>query len=144
MALVVLFGCISFSGQARASGGDLIWPDEMTYMLIGVPVATNTAFTAIDVVLLAKGKHAPRAYAGVELCISSAQLLILSAILIEAHEPSPYLMAYAAWPAGLAAHGVVSLSIAPDPTRPKRLARTWDVVAAPTAQGGSVSVTGVW
>jgi hypothetical protein len=146
VVVAALLGCLSFSARARASGGDLIWPKELTYFVVGVPVATNVAFTSIDVVLVARGKHAPRAYAGVELGLSAAQLLILSALMIEMDEQNPYLMGYAAWTSGLAVHGLVSLVTAPDPTRPKELARTWDVVAAPAArgEGGQVSLTGVW
>jgi hypothetical protein len=144
--VVALLGCLSFSGRARASGGDLIWPDEATYILIGVPVLTNLAFTGADIALAAQGKHAPRGYAGVELGISTAQLMILTVYFAEADELNPYVVAYAGWTAGLAAHGIVSLVTAPDPTRPKKLARNWDVTAAPMprGRGGSVSLTGVW
>ena len=146
MLVAALLGCLSFSGRARASGGDLIWPDEATYILIGVPVATNVVFTSADIALAVEGKHASRAYAGIELGISGAQLLLLSAIMVELDEPNPYLLGYAGWTAGLAAHGLVSLVTAPDPSRPKKLARTWDLLAAPMARGpgGSLSLTGVW
>jgi hypothetical protein len=154
VGVAVLAGMGSFSGQARASGGDLIWPDEASYILIGVPVASNVTFTAIDLAYAAQSKRTPRGAAIAETACSGAQLVLLTlfgAWLAEYpehvdDETKGYVIGYYAWTAALTAHGIVTL--ATDPSRKPRRAAAhgWDVALAPSpqARGGAVTLRGVW
>lgn len=150
----VLTGVLSFSGHARASGGDLIWPDAASYVLIGVPVASNLTFTTIDLAYAAQAERTPRGAAIAETACSAAQLVLLTMIGASVAEhpelvdgkTKGYFVGYYAWTAALTAHGIVTLATTPARRAERTSARKWDVAVAPSprARGGSVTLLGVW
>lgn len=154
VVLAVLAGVCSSSGAAQASGGDMIFPDEAAYVLIGVPMASNVTFTAIDLAYLAQSKRTPRGAAIAETACSGAQLLLLTLIgaALAEHperfsgETKGYFTAYYAWTAALTTHGIVTLATQPRRQQQRAMARKWDVALAPgpQARGGSVTLSGVW
>ena len=138
----------SLGGSARASGGDVIFPKEAAYVVVGigaVAVGSSVAFTAVDVGYGVQLKPLPKGVAIAETACSGLQLALLVGTKLGrgAMSKNNYVLAYGLWTAALTTHGVVSIVTAP---AKRQSARRWDVGAAPSelGQGAQVTLAGVW
>lgn len=144
--------CFSFEGTARASGGDVIFPDEGAYVLVGIgvlAVGSNVAFTAIDVVYGVQLELPPKRVAIAQTACSGLQLALLTGTQLGrgAMSDNNYVLAYTLWTAALTTHGVISIVMAPPKERPaQNAASAWGLGAAPSelGRGAQLTLAGVW